>query len=221
MFEAAKSQKMLDEAIKIDLYSETQFPSIEFTDGTLVSDAQLVENVLAGDEASFAEIFERYKKHVTRVVGRFFRDRGEIEEHVQQAFAKTYFSLNKFRGEQERSLAAWMTKITVNVCYDEFRRRQRRSQSLFADMTSEENDYVESIIDSRAATPESMLQNAELADKILSGVDAKDRVALTLVYSQDYSLIEAANVLGITTSNLKSRLFRCRNHIKKRFSHLF
>jgi DNA-directed RNA polymerase specialized sigma24 family protein len=88
-------------------------------------------------------------------------------------------------------------------------------------MTTEESEYVESIIDNRAATPENMLLNAELADRILSGVDAKDRVALTLVYSQDYSLDEAATVLGITTSNLKSRLFRCRNHIKKRFSHLF
>lgn len=212
---------MLDEAIKTNLYSDAQFPAIEFTDGTIVSDAQLVENVLAGDETSFAEIFERYKKHVTRVVGRFFRDRGEIEEHVQQAFAKTYFSLKNFRGEQEKSLAAWMTRITVNVCYDEFRRRQRRSQSLFTDMTTEENEYVESIIDNKAATPENVLQNAELANKILSGVEAKDRLALTLVYSQDYSLDEAANMLGITTSNLKSRLFRCRNHLKKRFSHLF
>lgn len=212
---------MFDEVLKINLQREAQFPAIEFTDGTPLSDAELVDNVLAGDEASFAEIFERYKKHVTRVIGRYFRDRSEIEEHVQQAFAKTYFSLSNFRGLQENSLAAWITKITVNVCYDEFRRRQRRSQSLFTEMTTKENEYVESIVDNRAATPENMLQNAELADKILSGVEAKDRVALTLVYSQEYSLDEAANMLGITTSNLKSRLFRCRNHIKKRFSHLF
>lgn len=212
---------MFDEVLKINLQREAQFPAIEFTDGTPVSDVHLVENVLAGDEASFAEIFERYKKHVTRVVGRFFRDRNEIEEHVQQAFAKTYFSLDKFRGLQERSLAAWITKITVNVCYDEFRRRQRRSQNLFTEMTTEQTEYVESLIDDNAATPENTLVNAELADKILSGVDAKDRVALTLVYTQDFSLEEAAEMLGITTSNLKSRLFRCRNHLKKRFSHLF
>lgn len=212
---------MFDEVLKINLQREAQFPAIEFTDGTPPSDAKLVENVLAGDEASFAEIFERYKKHVTRVVGRFFQDRSEIEEHVQQAFAKTYFSLDKFRGLQEKSLAAWITKITVNVCYDEFRRRQRRSQNLFTEMTTEETEYVESIIDNNAATPESTLVNAELANKILSGVDAKDRVALTLVYAQDLSLEEAAEMLGITTSNLKSRLFRCRNHLKKRFSHLF
>lgn len=212
---------MFGEAININLQREAQFSAIEFTDGTSVSDAKLVENVLAGDEASFAEIFERYKKQVTRVVGRYFRDRSEIEEHVQQAFAKAYFSLKTFRGLQEQSLAAWITRITVNVCFDEFRRRQRRGQSLFTDMTIAENEYVESIIDSSAGTAETELANAELADKILSSLDARDRVALTLVYSEDYSLDEVANVLGITTSNLKSRLFRCRNHIKKRFSHLF
>jgi len=214
---------MLDEAIKINLYSDAQLPAIEFIDpdSSGPSDAQLVENVLAGDEASFAEIFERYKRQVTRVVGRFFRERSEIEEHVQQAFAKTYFSLDKFRGEQEKSLAAWITKITVNVCYDEFRRRQRRSQSLFAEMSTDEKDYVESIIDNRTARPEEKHTAGALATKILSSVDAKDRIALTLVYSEEFSLDEAAKLLGITMSNLKSRLFRCRNHIKKRFSHLF
>jgi DNA-directed RNA polymerase specialized sigma24 family protein len=44
---------------------------------------------------------------------------------------------------------------------------------------------------------------------------------MTLVYSQDYSLNEVADILGITTSNLKSRLFRCRNLLKRRFAYLF
>jgi RNA polymerase sigma-70 factor (ECF subfamily) len=214
---------MLDEAIKINLYSDAQLPAIEFSDpdSAGLTDARLVENVLAGDEAAFTEIFERYKKHVTRVVARFFRERTEIEEHVQQTFAKAYFSLDKFRGEQEKSLAAWITRITVNVCYDEFRRRGRHRQSLFTEMTTEENDYVESIIDNKTARHDDKHVAIALADKILSGIDTKDRVALTMVYSGEFSLDEAAKVLGITTSNLKSRLFRCRNHIKKRFSHLF
>jgi RNA polymerase sigma-70 factor (ECF subfamily) len=212
---------MLVEVLKPSLQREAQIPAIEFTDDTAMSDRRLVQSVLDGDEAAFAEIFERYKRPVTRTVGRFFRDRTEIEEHVQQAFTKAYFSLRSFRGGEENSFAAWITRITVNVCYDEFRRRQRKGENLFTEMSDAEDDYVAAIVDRRQPSPENSLIAAELAEKILAGLDAKDRIALTLVYCQDYSLDEVAKAIGITRSNLKSRLFRCRNSIKSRFEHLF
>jgi RNA polymerase sigma-70 factor (ECF subfamily) len=212
---------MLVEVLKPRLQSEAQIPAIEFTVETTVSDSRLVQSVLDGDEAAFAEIFDRYKRPVTRTVGRFFRDRSEIEEHVQQAFTKAYFSLGSFRGGEENSFAAWMTRITVNVCYDEFRRRQRKGENLFTEMTDAEDGYVAAIADGRQPSPESSLIAAELAEKILASLDAKDRVALTLVYCEDYSLDEVAKAIGISRSNLKSRLFRCRNLVKTRFEHLF
>lgn len=61
----------------------------------------------------------------------------------------------------------------------------------------------------------------QLAEKVLSTLAARDRMAMTLVYSENYSLNEVADAIGITTSNLKSRLFRCRNQIRTKFGHLF
>lgn len=212
---------MFEEVIKISLQTDAKPLSYGIDDGSPVTDEQLVERVLSGDESAFAEIFERYKRPVARVIGRFFRERGEIEEFVQVAFTKTYFSLDKYRGGEERSFPAWLTRIAVNVCYDEFRRRQRRSESLFTEMTDAENDYLETVADGRQPSVESALAANQIADKIMATLDAKDRLAMTMVYSQDYSLNEAAEIIGISTSNLKSRLFRCRNLIKTRFGHLF
>ena len=158
---------------------------------------------------------------MTRVIGRFFRQPNEVEEFVQQCFIKAFFSLKHFRGGEDRSFAAWLTRIAVNVCYDEFRRRGRKPESLFTEMSDEENDYLEMIADGRQGSAETSLIAAQLAEKVLAGLDAQDRIAMTLVYSQDYSLDEVSDALGITTSNLKSRLFRCRNQLKTRFGHLF
>jgi RNA polymerase sigma-70 factor (ECF subfamily) len=210
---------MLDEVLTT-LQSEAQLPAVSFSDGRPTSDEALVELVLNGDETAFAEIFDRYKRHITRTVGRFFSEKPEVEEHVQQAFVKAYTSLSRYRGGEENSFAAWMTRIAVNVCYDEFRRRQRRGQSLFAEMTTDEVDYVETIVSDRDRTPEQQLASAEMADRVLSNLDPIDRVAMTLVYSEDHPLADVAKMLDISVSNLKSRLFRCRNLIKKRYSHL-
>jgi len=212
---------MLDEVLKAGLRNEAQLPAIEFSDGSQqTTDESLVQSVLTGDEQAFAEIFERHKRLLTGVVGRFFRDREQIEECVQQSFAKIYFSLKDFRGTSDNSFPAWATRIAVNVCYDEFRRRGRRPQSLFSEM-EDESTFLETVPDGTKETAESKLISAQLAERVLSTLDPRDRIAMTLVYSEDYSLSEAAEIIGISTGNLKSRLFRCRNHIKTRFGHLF
>jgi RNA polymerase sigma-70 factor (ECF subfamily) len=212
---------MLDEVLNIPLQHEAKIPAIHFSDGTEATDDMLVRAVLGGDEQAFGQIFERHKRLVTRTVGRFFRDRGEIEEFVQQSFTKTYFSLKDFRGGRADSFPAWLTRIVVNICYDEFRRRARRHESTFADEENDENAFAETVHDKNAASPENALAAAELTEKMLSLLDPRDRIAMTLVYSQDYSLNEVADILGITASNLKSRLFRCRSLLKSRFSYLF
>lgn len=221
LFAVAQSKKMLDEVLNISLQTKVQIPSLEFAGAVAATDACLVESVLEGDEAAFAEIFDRHKRHVARVVSRFFRDRGEIEEFVQQSFTKAYFSLKHFRGGAEHSLAAWLTRISVNICYDEFRRRQRRGESLFTEMSDAENDFLETIADGRRPAADNKLVATQLAEKVMAGLEARDRIAMTMVYSEDYSLTEVAEAMGITTSNLKSRLFRCRNQIKAKFGHLF
>lgn len=210
---------MLDEVLKTGLQTKTQFPAVVFDDDIPASDEMLVRSVLAGDETSFELLFDRYRRPIARVVGRFFREQADIEEFVQQAFTKAYFSLKDFRGDSP--FKGWITRIAVNVCYDEFRRRQRKGESLFAEMSSEETDYIETVIDRRQKSADSSVIAAQLVEKVMAGLDAEDRVAMTLVYSEEYSLDEAAAAIGITTSNLKSRLFRCRNHLKKRFGHFF
>ena len=212
---------MLDEVLNIDLQTKAQFPTIEFPGEVQTPDERLVQLVLDGDETAFEVLFDKYKRPMARVIGRFFREKVEIEEFVQQCFTKAYFSLSKFRGGEDRSFAAWMMRIAVNVCYDEFRRRGRRAESLFTEMSDAENNYIETVADGRRPAADTSLVASQLVEKVLSGLDPKDRLAMTLVYTEDYTLNEVADAIGITTSNLKSRLFRCRSQIRNRFGHLF
>ena len=64
---------MLDEVSNTGLQNEAKSSAIEFSDRSQITDEQLVRAVLDGDEQAFAEIFERYRRLVTGVVGRFFR----------------------------------------------------------------------------------------------------------------------------------------------------
>jgi RNA polymerase sigma-70 factor (ECF subfamily) len=212
---------MIDETIKINPIQSVNLTALKANAPSEVTDAELVKLVLAGDETAFADIFERYRKLVIHLVSRFFRGREEIEDISQQAFTKIYFSLKAFRGGHEKSFSAWASRLTINACYDELRRRGRRSENLFSEFSDEEREYFESIAAEDSGDAERSLVARDLAEKVLSHLDAKERLALTLLHGEDFSVAEVASIVGWSESNVKTRLFRCRNNLRSIFSHLF
>lgn len=182
--------------------------------GGAETDEELVQAVLAGDEAAFAVLFERYKRLVVHLVGRFFSQRELVEEFSQVVFTKAYFSLKNFRGGQEKSFTSWISRVTVNVCYDELRRRQRRPEDLFAELGTAESEYIDGVAAGGSFENESALINRDLAEKLLSGLDAKDRLAVTLFHGEEMSIKEVAKAVGWSESNVKVRLMRTRNYLR-------
>lgn len=179
-----------------------------------ITDAELVQAVLTGDEAAFSVIFERHRRLVVHLVSRFFNRRETVEDIVQQSFTKVYFSLKDFRGGPENSFCAWLSRLTVNVCYDELRRRQRRPENLFTDLSNGEIKYVEGLIEKSSVNNEKAFADKDLTEKLLSGLDAKDRLALTLYHTEELSVAEVAQMIGWTESNVKIRLMRTRNYLR-------
>lgn len=201
---------MIEEALKLDqILNASNSNAVE-----AVTDEELVQAVLAGDEAAFAVLFERYKRLVVHLVGRFFNQRELVEEFSQVVFTKAYFSLKNFRGGQEKSFTSWISRVTVNVCYDELRRRQRRPEDLFAELGTAESEYIENVAANGSLESENDLVNRDLAEKLLAGLDAKDRLAVTLFHGEEMSIKEVANAVGWSESNVKVRLMRTRSYLR-------
>jgi RNA polymerase sigma-70 factor (ECF subfamily) len=201
---------MIEETAKLN-----QFSSLDGAPAAHIeTDDELVQAALAGDEAAFGLIFERYRRLVVHLVGQFFSRRETVEEIAQQAFTKIYFSLKDFRGGQQNSFAAWLSRLTVNLCYDELRRRQRRPENLFAELSREEAAYIENIFENSSPDNETAFVNRDLAEKLLAGLDAKDRLAITLYHAEDRSVAEVARAVGWSESNVKARLMRARRYLR-------
>jgi len=94
----------------------------EWTDDALVAAA-------GADEAAFEQLFERHRRQVARIAGRFFSQRDQIEDIIQDSFTKAYFALNTYHGTHEASFRAWLTQIAVNTCYDQLRRTRAAART--------------------------------------------------------------------------------------------
>src|ERR1044072_5276284 len=169
------------------------------------TDVELVTRARAGDEAAFEELFNRHRRRVALIGSRFFRQREQIAEIVQESFTKAYFALSDFSNRQEASFAAWIARIAFNVCYDELRRLKRRPESVLSDVSEEEAAWLKERLRAEGAGSEieAGLVARDLAGKLLSRLSAEDRLVLVQLDVEGLSVDEAARMNGWSISKVK------------------
>jgi RNA polymerase sigma-70 factor, ECF subfamily len=176
------------------------------------SDAQLVELVLAGDEAAFENLFERYKRLVGSIGARYFRRPEQIEEIVQISFTKIYLELGNFRGAHDFSMASWIGRIATNACLDVLRSQKRKPEDLQCELSDEEHEFL---FADAGGCGENALVQRDLAEKLLSHLAADDRAVLQMLDAEEMSVGEVAEATGWSKSKVKIRAFRARHALRK------
>lgn len=181
------------------------------------SDNDLVAAVRAGGEAAFERLFERHRMLVARLGYRYFSRREQVEDIVQESFIKAYFALGEYQGSGEKSFVSWLARITINTCYDELRRKQRRSESNIGDLSEEEATYLTEQLRDQSAygNVENVALSRDLAGKLLSRLKPDDRMVLALLKQEELSISEIAKLMGWTSAKVKMRSHRAQLGLRK------
>ena len=188
-----------------------------FQTATEAADEALVEAVRAGDDSAFEEIFERHRRRIARMVGRFFNRPDKAEEILQDVFTKVYFGLGAYSSDRGSSFAAWISRVAINSCYDELRRMRRRPESSISDITSDEILWLNTQLKPQSANrdAESTAISRDLANKLLARLGVDDRLVLTLLEGEELSVAEIAVVMGWKVSKVKVRAHRARQSLRR------
>ena len=181
------------------------------------SDVTLVSQAREGDEAAFEELFKRHRRRVSSIASRFFRQREQIEEVLQESFTKAYFALSEFSNIQENSFAAWLARITFNTCYDELRRLKRRPESSLSDVSEEESHFLQKHLLSEKAGRdiESSIISQDLAAKLLSRLSPEDRLVLVMLDAEGMTVSEIAGLMKWSVPKVKVRAYRARASLRR------
>jgi RNA polymerase sigma-70 factor (ECF subfamily) len=181
------------------------------------SDVELVARACAGEDAAFEELFNRHRRRVALIASRFFRQREQIEEIVQESFTKAYFALSDFSNQQEAAFASWIARIAFNSCYDELRRMKRRPESTMSNVSEEESMWLKE--KARAAGTENDIETAtvsrDLAGKLLSRLSPEDRLVLVMIDVEGLSVSEVASLNKWSISKVKVRAHRARARLRR------
>lgn len=179
------------------------------------TDGQLVGLALEGDAAAFEQIFDRHKRLIAIVASRYFRRHEEIEEIIQISFSKAFADLQTFRGRHDRSLSSWLARIASNASLDTLRNQKRKPERLNCDLSEHEIDALLELSADDTQAPEKALLDRDLTEKLLARIGAEDRVLLHMLYAEDMSVSDIADVFGWSRSNVKVRAWRARLALRK------
>jgi len=142
------------------------------------------------------------------------RDYAEAEEVLQTVYLKILEGKARYRGES--SLKTWLFAVIRKTAIGEYRKRLVRSLIFLG--SSERHDTGVSPAD--AAT--TLLEKSELQKQFrvaLAKLPARQREALHLVFYEDLSLSEAANVMGISVGSARQHYERGKKHLREWLSH--
>jgi len=176
-------------------------------------DRELVRRAQGEDQEAFEELIRRHQHRVFAVAGGILRRREDVEDIAQQVFVKAYFSLKRF--DQRAAFSTWLYKITVNECWDLLRKKKVRPLVYESDLSEEQARQV--ITSGEEANPgpdiSEKIEARERVEKLLEGLDERDRMMLILKEVEGFSIEEIAEVLNLNGNTVKVRLFRARRRV--------
>src|SRR6266478_4026488 len=177
------------------------------------ADRELVRRAQAGDREAFEELVRRNQQRVFAVAGGILRRREDVEDIAQQVFVKAYFSLKRF--DQRAAFSTWLYKITVNECWDLLRKKKVRPLLYESDLSEEQAQQFGGAekLQSRAQDISDKLEAQQRVERLLQGLDPRDRMMLILKEVEGFAIEEIAEILNLNANTVKVRLFRARRRI--------
>ncbi len=91
----------------------------------ILSDQELVDQYLAGNEIALERLIHRHKDKVYTSIYCIVKDQYLAEDIFQETFIKAIDTLRSGKYNEEGKFAPWVMRIAYNLCIDHFRKLKR------------------------------------------------------------------------------------------------
>ncbi len=164
-------------------------------------DRALAEQVLAGDEGAFRQLYRRHTPRLLQLALRLLGGaEADAEDVVQDTWIKAVEKLDTFRWES--AFGTWLHAIALNVSREAVRKRGRRQETPFPEQ-----------MEPAAPAPFERVEVMDLERAIAQLPDGY-RTVLVLHDVEGFTHEEIAEQLGIAAGTTKSQLFWARRAVR-------
>ncbi|GAP10242.1 RNA polymerase sigma factor, sigma-70 family [Bellilinea caldifistulae] len=184
-----------------------------------------LEALKKGDRHELARMVDLYSDKIYRLALKFTNNPQDAEDVLQETFLKAMRALPEFEGRS--SLSTWLYRIAVNESLM-LLRKQKPDVSLDPPAEEEDSDEGTSsndlILADWCCLPEDELLSEEsrrFLNQAIQQLPATLRGVFVLRDLEGLSIKETAELLGLTETNVKTRLLRARLFLRQQLSLYF
>ena len=178
-------------------------------------EAALVQRCAARDEDACAELVSEHQRMVYQLSLNLLGDHNEALDLSQEVFLRVFRTIHTFRGHA--ALRTWIYRIVINQARNRQRWWRRRHRSQQVSLDDHIRDHGELPESNNGASPDRLLGQKLLADRIWQALDKlpfDQKTALVLREIDGLSYEEIGFSLGIAVGTVKSRLARAREALR-------
>ena len=185
-------------------------------DSLQAHESQLIARTVQGESESFYDLVRPYERAVLLTALSLVKNPSDAEDVAQDAMLKAFKNLPHFR--QESKFSTWLIQITLNEAKMRLRKdRKHLYESLNDNQQEEGESYTPRDFADWRPIPSEALEQTELREALnnaLQSLAPKHRAVLYLRDIQHFSIKETAELLGLTITNVKTRLSRARLQLR-------
>ena len=151
-------------------------------------------------ETDFSRIIREQKSTIYTVCYMFSKDKQEVDDLFQEVLVRLWQGFESFEGKSD--MRTWVYKVSLNTCISIDRKKKRRNAKPIMEGIDlfDKNDA-----DNR---------QTDLLHQRIQKLQAFDR-AIVLLWLEDMSYEEIAQIVGISVKNVSVRLYRIKEQLKQ------
>jgi RNA polymerase sigma-70 factor (ECF subfamily) len=167
----------------------------------------LLKAIATGDAKALERLFARAETRVFRFLMRMVKNQAIAEELLNEVFLSVWQNAHRYEGRSEPM--TWMLSIAHNKAMSVLRKRTEVlgiAEEAGRNLVAEDD------------TPDVAAEKHDKSAKIkacIAELSADHRTILDLVYYQEQSVAEVAEVLGIPEATVKTRMFYARKKLSE------
>jgi RNA polymerase sigma-70 factor (ECF subfamily) len=186
------------------------------------NDLELVHATKNGDISAFEQLVERYDTRLIRIAHNVTHNHEDAQDAVQEAFLKAFQHLDRFR--EDSKFSTWLIRITVNQALMKLRKqRSMREVSLDEDYQADEKRIPFEVAD-WSPSPEERYGSSELRSILITALQTLSPILRTVFVLRDmegFSIVQTTEILGLSQTAVKARLWRARLQLRERLADYF
>lgn len=158
----------------------------------------------------FLSIVNTHKGIIYKVANAYCKDAEDRNDLVQEIMIQLWKSFNNY--DEQFKYSTWMYQIALNVAISFYRKESRRQK-----VSNPINDSILNFTDT--STHDTTEENISILHKFIAELKELDK-ALMLLYLEEKSYKEIATIIGISETNVATKIGRIKTILKQKFANV-